>query len=262
MKYNYYRLISISALLCLLSATALGVTTYKEVKALLNPSLKVTLDQTPILEGKSTLNYNGKNYVAISDVAQALNLNIAYQNGTVELTTPLVANQEVLSKAQVLDVNLDTVTVLPQGAPNFIENTIILHTNASTKIGPVSLVSSVADLKVGDIIDVTHSPAMTLSIPPQTSALSITVVSQANCVKPGATVILNDMVIVDKMETYVELLPKGAGEDDMINRVIVKFPPSTLNQVNVGDTISARVSNTTTKSIPPQRTGYEITVIN
>ena len=84
-----------------------------------------------------------------------------------------------LEKAQVVAIDYAdcTLTVIPEGKSNMINNQIILRITPETVIQNKSnkRIYKLSDLEPGIYIKAVHSPMMTKSIPPQTVAFTITI---------------------------------------------------------------------------------------
>ena len=93
--------------------------------------------------------------------------------------TTIPADAITLEKAQVVAIDYAdcTLTVIPEGKSNMINNQIILRLTPETVIQNHSnkRIYKICDLEPGIYIKAVHSPAMTKSIPPQTVAYTITV---------------------------------------------------------------------------------------
>lgn len=84
-----------------------------------------------------------------------------------------------LEKAQVVAIDYAdcTLTVIPEGKSNMINNQIILRITPETVIqnSVNKRIYKLSDLEPGIYIKAVHSPMMTKSIPPQTVAYTITI---------------------------------------------------------------------------------------
>lgn len=251
----------------------------KEIKAYLNPSIQYTLDGEAILDGTKTISYNNKNYVSVADLANALGLEVSYENNTVSFTSSTADRLEVVTvpKATIKEVLLDSnqIVILPEGAKDTPTNYLILNTSTETTIKDTASerTYTLKDLKEGMTLSVEHSPMMTRSMPPQTAAYTITLLDQtgANNEAPTSLLLKNMSVVsIHADEDYFIIAPKGEVQEDPNNQTIIRYSKDTLinakaNQnisdaLQVGDLVNVKVGPAATLSIPPQMLALEITL--
>lgn len=251
----------------------------KEIKAYLNPSIQYTLDGEAILDGTKTISYNNKNYVSVADLANALGLEVSYENNTVSFTSSTADRLEVVTvpKATIKEVLLDSnqIVILPEGAKDTPTNYLILNTSTETTIKDTASerTYTLKDLKEGMTLSVEHSPMMTRSMPPQTAAYTITLLDQtgANNEAPTSLLLKNMSVVsIHADEDYFIIAPKGEVQEDPNNQTIIRYSKDTLinakaNQnisdaLQVGALVNVKVGPAATLSIPPQMLALEITL--
>lgn len=251
----------------------------KEIKAYLNPSIQYTLDGEAILDGTKTISYNNKNYVSVADLANALGLEVSYENNTVSFTSSTADRLEVVTvpKATIKEVLLDSnqIVILPEGAKDTPTNYLILNTSTETTIKDTASehTYTLKDLKEGMTLSIEHSPMMTRSMPPQTAAYTITLLDQtgANNEAPTSLLLKNMSVVsIHADEDYFIIAPKGEVQEDPNNQTIIRYSKDTLinakaNQnisdaLQVGDLVNVKVGPAATLSIPPQMLALEITL--
>lgn len=125
---------------------------------------------------------------------------------------------------------------------------------------------SLADLDVDSEYTVVYSPAMTLSIPPQTTAIKIT--QTENAAKDVVEGEVCEVVTKDGKVTAIVI----GNVDDITNQTVLNISDETSIknaegvQVNAQDIakgafVRSVASKMTTRSIPPQKTAYAITVM-
>ena len=93
-----------------------------------------------------------------------------------------VAQNITIKKATIKDVEEDdkTITILPAGKENKPENYIVLNIGQDTKLAheTIKKVVTLESLEEGMTVKVVHSPAVTKSLPPQTSAIEVIVLKE------------------------------------------------------------------------------------
>lgn len=168
------------------SVTIFATAKSKSIRASLDPNYRYTFNNQSILDRQPTIVYNGKAYVPVETLASALGYNVNIKNHQVAITTPPVTKPTpppapaavTIPRAEIIAIDFGgkTVTILPEGKVNRPENQIILHVNDQTTItdGRTKRIYTINDLNTGIPVKVVHSAAMTFSIPPQTQAISIT----------------------------------------------------------------------------------------
>lgn len=258
----------------------------KQVKAFLNPTITYTLDGNMILKGTNTLNYNDKNYISVAELAKALGFEVNYKNNVVNFITP---NKEdpmiepsdtknvIIPKATIkgIDLNSKQVTILPEGMADEARYYIVLNVDDTTTIKHLhnKAIYTLSDLSEGMSISVTHSIAMTRSLPPQTAALAITLLEDTVVAAPESITLENMVVVeINHKENYFIVVPQGKDTKDITHQTIIRYDQKTklnfndskkqpnVNSLKVGALVTLRISPAMTMSIPPQTFALEIQV--
>lgn len=131
----------------------------------------------------------------------------------------------------------------------------------------------VDDLKVGMTIEGTHSGAMTMSIPPQTAALTIQITGDAEAEEPEeaaeAEYATAEGTIAEITEAGHVIIKDGADDEYGIALVVTDDTVITkgndkriykIDDLEEGMKITAKHSLVSTKSLPPQTVAYEINI--
>lgn len=173
------------------SLTIFASTKSKYIRASLDENFKYTLNNQSVLNNQPTIIYNGKAYLPVDTLSNTLGYHVNIKNNHVTISTPASTTPippaetspwVTIPKADILAIDFaaNTLTVLPVGKPNLPENQIILKVTNQTTItdGQTKKLYSIKDLNTRLPIKVIHSAAMTKSIPPQTQALSITLLGK------------------------------------------------------------------------------------
>ncbi|MDO4563727.1 MAG: stalk domain-containing protein [Clostridia bacterium] len=176
-----------------------------------------------------------------------------------------------------IDGEIMSIIVLKNVTVNLIEDgsltvtdteigEVVLHVWEETQIVRDNLPAALGDIKEGDVINVLYSPAMTMSLPPQTTALIIEL-------EPSAS---DDGVELQTVELTGTI--ESADEDDSVllnsdgttYRLIISDETNihhaknkmryTAADLEEGMTVSAIVSSAMTRSIPAQCAAYEIVI--
>lgn len=160
----------------------------QKITAYIDSNMVYHLDGEKILENTNTLQYKGKNYVSVREIAEALGKEVTFEEGKVILTTPQdetvqqVTSNKTIQKAVIKDIEEDdrTITILPVGKDNRPENYMILNVEKDTQLRheTIKKVVTLDDLEEGMLVKVVHSPAVTKSLPPRTSAVEVMVLKE------------------------------------------------------------------------------------
>lgn len=201
--------------MAILTIASMAMTTFassggKRVRVYLTDGIKYTLDKEPILPKATTIILKDKAYAPVEELVRALGYNVEVKDDMIIITsgkpttpptkptpsvppiapptkptpsvpptTPQPEGNVTLPKAEILAINFadKTITVLPAGKANELNNQIIVRLSDQTTItdGKTKRLYTINDLNTGMQVQVVHSPAMTKSIPPQTTASSITI---------------------------------------------------------------------------------------
>ena len=270
-------IIGTSLLVC---TSIIAAPVLKEIKAYLNPSIQYTLDGESILESTQTISYNNRNYASVADLATALGLEVSYENNTVSFTSP---KSEVVTvpQATIKEVLMDSnqIVILPEGLDDTPAHYLVLTIDSKTIIKDSEAVRTytLKELKEGMTLSVEHSSMMTRSIPPQTLAYNITLLTKLETpetsnedVLPSLLLTNMNIVSINADEEYFIVAPKGEDQEDPNNQTILRYSKDTLMNANanqnistslkVGDLVTVKVGPTATLSIPPQMLALEITL--
>lgn len=152
----------------------------KSIKASLDPHYTYTFNNQSILAKEPTIIYKNKAYVPVDVLSNALGYNVSIKGNQVAITTPTKPQPQnvTIPKAEIIAIDFaaKTVTIVPAGKSNDMQNQIILNITDQTTItdGKTKKAYNITDLNTGMQVKVVHSAAMTKSIPPQTNAITIT----------------------------------------------------------------------------------------
>ncbi len=137
---------------------------------------------------------------------------------------------------------------------NVTETTVIKDENGNS--------FDIANLEIGQTVSVVYDDVMTKSLPPMTNALEITVKNSES-----KTVIENTVAAVEKDEDFVQITV-GDKEDvrsqitlnvsDDLNIRFANGDAATIDDIKEGMKLTAVVSTASTKSIPQQKTVFNI----
>lgn len=192
----FITILTISCMVMTLFATQGG----KRVRVYLTDGVKYTLDGKEILPKTTTIILKDKAYAPVEELAKALGYKVEVKGDSVLITsgkpmpptppvkpipptpptkpTPQPEATVTIPKAEIVAINFTdkTVSVLPAGKTNEVANLIDLKVTDKTTItdGKTKKAYSINDLTTGMQVQVVHSAAMTKSIPPQTAAITIT----------------------------------------------------------------------------------------
>ncbi len=169
----------------------------------------------------------------------------------------------VMKNALVKAIGEEKIFVLGDGLDDLEYNYTILILTPETIVPP--------NLKVGDYVDVKHSPVVTASLPPQTVAFELELVAEPIFPElsfiPSATI-----VAINSVTGQITVLPTGLentpshlivlnASDETVICHEASSSPYRLEDLKVGMQISAKHSPLMTFSIPPQTPVYQITIL-
>lgn len=208
----------------------------------------------PMMLGTKPMLENGTTYVPVSFVSEIMQgkategevLEITYGEKEEKESTAPTASVYITEKGEnsitVEDFNLGTVIV------NIDENTVITDTEGNSL--------KFEDLTEGVQLNVVYGDAMTLSLPPMTTAVKIEVTNEvANIIKEGKVteVIKDGENIVQFVINDNEFILNVAAETILTGA-------ETLADIKVGDSIRALTNGMATRSIPMQMPAVAITI--
>lgn len=184
----------------LFSAMAISISAapvLEKVVAYFNPAITYSLDGENILEGQGGLVYDDSVYIPVRAVSEALGISVDYIDGKVVLgTSPIdssdiietidVSNHPLMSTAdlpdmKIIDIDSENKTLIVAPVTSDVENpetNYIIHVTEYTSIAHYrnKLAYRFEDLELGQIVDITTCGASSLSLPPQTVAIKITLI--------------------------------------------------------------------------------------
>lgn len=157
----------------------------QKITAYLNPSIEYIVDGEEVLEEANTINYKGKNYVSVAELANVLGKEVKVEGNKVIISTPTDtpeindSDKMVIGKALIKDINGNQVTVLPIGLKDKTENYIVVNIGDETIIRNQKdkKIYALEDLKEGMFIKAVNGPQMTASLPPQVSAKEVIILA-------------------------------------------------------------------------------------
>lgn len=162
-----------------MSLTAIAAPILQEVSATLRKDITFTINGEKTLDGASTLVYNDTTYIPVRALVEELGLQVNYENGNIAISAP----SEQSSRNTSTDV-IDATELTPALESVFIpEATITAISEDGEQVtiqtaDDMTIILNVGTLDISNLevdmkVSVTHSPAMTRSLPPQTAAFEI-----------------------------------------------------------------------------------------
>lgn len=244
----------------------------EKIQATKNSNVVYTLDGEQIMQGESAIVYGDHIYIPIRAVSENLGFDVNYSNNTVALSTSNtdkdtfeIKAESVTKVGQVIEVADKQVTILPEGQEDSYTNYVVLNVSDKTLITLADgSQGNIESLQVGDQVEVTHSQAMTFSLPPQTATYSIAVIEQ-NEVLENVTVEKAEIVDVsdnaftikrDGQELIVHVDENTYFHHNLNKRIY------TIKDLEVGGFVTVVHSPVMTLSLPAQVYGIEVTVFD
>ncbi|MGL4738430.1 MAG: hypothetical protein ACRCW2_13345 [Cellulosilyticaceae bacterium] len=289
---NKAKALMVAGVVGVLGFSVVAAPVIEEVKAQLKYNLSYSLNGESILEDKGGLVYKDQVYLPLRDVANALGVAVEYKDGHVILgeaapagakaikedQAPAVAETMTIKKATIVEVDVENkmVTVLPEGLKDEVINYIVLNVDETeTSIGHFKnkMRYALADLEVGMEVSAIHKSMMTMSIPAQTPAISITILGESNGTidtkeieTPEVKAIKGKILEINK-ETKTITIGESADPNTQtivhtdkdtfihhrINRRVYRF-----EDLEVGQNVSVTPGPVMTASMPPQVTAVEV----
>lgn len=153
------------------------------------------------------------------------------------------------------------------------KGTVVCHIGEETKlIGADGSDIKLEDLKVGDLVKVEYSEAMTMSLPPQNTPVSITVIADEekeevpapeNTVTQGKVLAVSENQITlgeDLEDINTQLIVNiSADETEILDKDGKKIA---LKDIKAGDLVEVTHKPIMTMSIPPQTPGVKVQLID
>lgn len=190
MKKHTSHSVSMLLLILLLGFATLGATTlFKPIRASINKNYTYSLDGKQILKNKPMILYKGQYYAPIDSLTTALGYNIALQEDQALITTPGKPSDKTttLDNAVItaIDFASNQLTIYPKGKPNNANNQIVLNITPNTIItDKQGNMYDITALTTDMVLQATYSSAMTMSIPPQSTAIKLVIQSVPNFIQP------------------------------------------------------------------------------
>lgn len=291
----------------LLSIPTMAAPAKEKIEAYLNPSVSYTFDGQTILKDAKTINYQNTNYISVAELSKALGKEVTFKDGVISITTPAevapLPEFIMIEQATVLSVDLESgqVTILPAGKENMYYNYVVLNTSPTeTLVHDESNKApyTIANLTPGMQVNVKHSPISTMSLPPQTFAMDITILKdqtapileltpsmpKEDTVAPESkgtpeVAPLEDGIIkqatvieVDAKNNQVTILPAGQA-NTLENYIVLNTGDATsvhhefnkrmysVEDLEPGMQISVKHAPMMTASMPPQTPALEIIIL-
>ena len=271
-----------------LSVTLVAAPIVKNVTAKIDPAISFNLNGEAVMKDSEALMYNDTLYLPVRALGDTLDASIDYKNKVVYITTEDQASQTsktiptakedaiTIEKASIKSVNPENkqVTILPDGLEDVYTNYIILNIDDSSVLTNAGAPIKLTDLTEGMTVSVTHSTAMTRSLPPQTTAYSINVLETENPVLENVT--LEDVQIVEVKKTdfgYDVVVGKNASPEDIGSQTIIHVNEDTVirheknkrlytpEDLEKGMKVKVVHSPIMTLSLPGQTLGFEIVIL-
>lgn len=205
----------------------------------------------------------------IADVVfdDAMTLSLPPMTNAVKITTLASLAKEVSSEEKVF---AETIYVSSEDGMYLLYDInrggeVLVNVTENTAITDESgKAFDIANLEVGQVLEVVYDDIMTRSLPPMTNALEIIVKNSEN------KVVVTDVVAsVEKDEDFVQIIVGDEKEVasmtafNLSEDVKIKFlngEDAKIDDIEAGMEITVVASSISTKSIPQQRTAYNIII--
>lgn len=210
-----------------------------------------SLGTTPTLIGDST-------YVPLSFVDEILGGYFEEnEDGTYKIATPSIVTATEITEDGALIVE-----------DNYL-GTVIVRMDDKTIITAGDKAATLADIKADMVLGIEYGPAMTASLPPQTTAVRINIENAE--IAEEETVATLDGVISEITEDGLVIVK--ANDKDEYGTALVVTEDTKISKGNdkriykiddleVGMKISVKHSEAVTMSLPPQTVAFEIAILN
>ncbi len=158
-------------------------------------------------------------------------------------------------KGTIMEVSDDQITVMTT-SKKATYDVIVFNIGKSTKLNNCKL----TDLKVGAEVNVKHSLAMTRSIPPQSAAVSITLLKKAPVVTKYSGNISDVVRGKDGKTITVDSIEKGNGFEKIVFTVNkdTKLDGCTMDDLATGAIVELTYGPVMTKSLPPMTVALSV----
>ncbi len=169
--------------------------------------------------------------------------------------------ETIKATASVVEIGESSVTVM-----DYVRGEVVVYITEETKITDKDGKEiALADVDMSKEFEVEYAPAMTMSIPPQTTGIKLvqTDVEGKDVVEGDVCKIIGEdgkitAVVVGDKENPMAQIVLNLGEDT--NIMTAEGEEAKLEDVNEGTYIRALASKMTTRSIPAQKPCYTITI--
>lgn len=169
--------------------------------------------------------------------------------------------ETVKATASVVEIGEGFVTVM-----DYVRGEVVVHITEETKITDKDgKAIALADIDMSKEFEVEYAPAMTMSLPPQTTGIALVQTdSEGKDVVDGSVceIIAEDgkvtAVVVGEKENPMTQTVLNLGEDTKV--VTAEGAEAKIEDVKEGAFIRALASKMTTRSIPAQKPCYTITI--
>lgn len=207
--------------------------------------------------------HNDKTYVPIEFVNEVLGLayDVDENNGNINI----YVTEELAAEKSTVTVNSVEEGKISVNDENIGE--VILMISEETEISKDGEKTEFSEIKEGDKLAVLYSPAMTMSLPPQCTAVSIEILSENNKEEQNENVsfdgevleITEDGMVVVSSENYKNGIALKITENTRITHSVNKRIYK-AEDLEVGMKISGEHSAAMTRSIPPQTEAFSIVI--
>lgn len=271
-----------------MSLTAIAAPILQEVSATLRKDITFTLNGEKTLEGTNVLMYENSAYLPLRALGDELGMKIDYVDGEIKITNEANGMSKTISADAIpateltpalegvyipsatiksIEKESNQITILPTDKEDAPYNYIVLNLSKDMKT---------EDFKVDMTVSVTHSPAMTRSMPPQTAAFEI---KEVEAIAPLENVTLKDVVITEISDDKISITvgPVANPEDRNAQTVIhisndagtktnirhhMDKKLYTAADLKVGQNLTVIHQPMMTLSLPPQTTAIEIILMD
>ena len=221
--------------------------------------------------GTDPILVNDRTYVPVEFFTEILQGTYVEENGTVSITwgeetveveSEQLAPETVTTTCSIKEINEDSIVVA-----DYERGEVVVFVTEETVISDKDgKAVSTADLDVNSEYTIEYAPAMTMSLPPQVTAIKITQTeNEAKDVVDGEVCeILFDeekvtAIVIGNAETKAEQTVLNISEETLIKSA--DGAEIKAADVKVGSYIRAITSTMTTRSLPPQKAAFVITIM-
>ncbi|MEA1962059.1 MAG: stalk domain-containing protein [Bacillota bacterium] len=172
--------------------------------------------------------------------------------------------QGVVKEISTVDGSISSVLIEQKSGTINGNPNLLFHLNSDTKINT----EDINDLKQGQVIEVFYSGIVTASIPGQATAIAVNILDQTE--KQLTATFMGNIKEVTKNDSGLSLLINGQNFFDgkvYKDEIVFHIGNSTvvtngkLEALEAGKTVAITFSGALTRSIPPQGSAIEITLL-